>query len=84
MKPHSITVLSRTLISIPNFSLLDVFLSYFPILASFYLFAAGVESFLDALTSNGDSMNITSGEKRVSYKPLCCVKLRFGLIISIF
>jgi hypothetical protein len=74
MKPHSIKVINGTLISIPNFSLLGVFLSYFPILASFYLLTAGVESLSHAVTSNGRSMNIASVEKRVNYKPLCYVK----------
>jgi hypothetical protein len=72
MKPYSIKALSRSLISIPNFTLLDVFLPYFLlILTSFYLLTAGVKSLSDVLTSNGDSVNITAGEKRVSYKTLC-------------
>jgi len=40
---------------------------------------------LDVLTSNGDSINITAGEKLVSYKKLGYVKwLRVGLINSLF
>jgi hypothetical protein len=85
MKPNSIKVLSRSLISILNFSLLDAFLSYFLILTSFYLLTVGVEILLDVMTSNGEGINITAGEKCVSYKTLCYVKWsRFGLINSVF
>jgi len=40
-----------------------------------FLLTAGVEILLDVLTSNGDGINSTSGEKCVIYKTLCVLRL---------